>query len=99
MDHVRAGAACLSTRRLLLCADAHVPVGGTPLDYEEMARSCGDLHWAGEATNRAYPCTVDGAHRTGEREGAKVVRKLRQRLRGGNVLARKQRDRKAAGVV
>jgi len=58
---------------------SHLAVHGTPRDREELARSVGDLHFAGEATNRAWPVTVHGAFDSGRREAKKIRVKLKSR--------------------
>lgn len=44
-----------------------------PGDYEAMARSVGNLHFAGEATCGTHPATVHGAFISGLRAAAEVV--------------------------
>ena len=40
---------------------SYLPVGATPADRTELARPCGPLLFAGEATAARFPSTVHGA--------------------------------------
>ncbi len=59
-------------------AYSHIPVGSSPDDYRELAKPChgGVLHFAGEATNQAYPGTVHGALLSGQRAAKDVLARL-----------------------
>jgi monoamine oxidase len=54
----------------------HIATTGSGNDYEEMARSTGAIHFAGEATNRTWPCTVHSAFLSGAREAKKIKKRM-----------------------
>lgn len=56
---------------------SYVPVGGNKHMYDAMARAVADrVFWAGEATNRLSPASIDGAMLSGIREAAQIATKL-----------------------
>ena len=50
-----------------------IPVGASKNDYDFLAKPIGNLHFAGEATNRHHPSTVSGAILSGIREAGKII--------------------------
>ena len=55
---------------------SYVGAKGLPGDYDAMARSVGNLHFAGEATCGTHPATVHGAYLSGLRAASDVVESL-----------------------
>lgn len=52
---------------------SHIPPGASGADYDELARPVGNrLFFAGEATYRAYPSTVNGAYLSGVRAAKEI---------------------------
>ena len=55
-------------------AYSYLPPGGTPRDRDRLARPVdGRLFFAGEATSRNYPGTVQGAYRSGRRAAGELL--------------------------
>jgi lysine-specific histone demethylase 1 len=67
-------------------AYSFVPVGSTGVEYDLLAAPLGrDVYFAGEATNRLHPTTVDGAIRSGRREAARIAAHRGRRRRDPGV--------------
>jgi monoamine oxidase len=55
-------------------AYSFLPPGSAPRDRDRLAAPVGDrLFFAGEATSRAYPATVQGAYRSGRRAAEEIL--------------------------
>ncbi|HTL48985.1 MAG TPA: FAD-dependent oxidoreductase [Verrucomicrobiae bacterium] len=53
---------------------SYIPTGASPDDYEILSQPVADrLFFAGEATNKQFPCTVHGAYLSGLREAARLL--------------------------
>ncbi|KAJ5779665.1 hypothetical protein N7457_007385 [Penicillium paradoxum] len=52
---------------------SYVAAAAFPDDYDLMARSIGNLHFAGEATCGTHPATVHGAYLSGLRAAAEII--------------------------
>mmetsp|Transcript_50214 Transcript_50214/g.92763 ORF Transcript_50214/g.92763 Transcript_50214/m.92763 type:complete len:498 (+) Transcript_50214:51-1544(+) len=51
-------------------------LGSTPQDRGSLAEPCGNLHFAGEATDPTYPATVHGALLSGRRAAMEIIASL-----------------------
>ncbi|KAI9679989.1 MAG: hypothetical protein M1817_005004 [Caeruleum heppii] len=62
-----------STDRFARGSYSYVGTQARPDDYDLMARSIGNLHFAGEATCGTHPATVHGAYLSGLRAASEVI--------------------------
>lgn len=56
-----------------LGAYAYIPVGASGADYNVLAESVGRIHFAGEATEKRFPGTTNGAYISGVRAADEIM--------------------------
>ena len=54
------------------CAYVYVPVGRGPECVEDLSKSVGRIHFAGDATDLDYVASMIGAYRSAERAAAEI---------------------------